>query len=454
MVRQIARTVLLVLAVFAAVTVGWTASRVHLIDHHVADLQGIQNAFEQIAERVGPSVVSIRATRRDEDIDTPPGFRLPFEHAGSGVILDAQGHVLTNEHVVHRVHQVEVVLADGRVCPAELVGADPRSDLAVLQIEADGLQPAELGGFEQVRRGHWALAMGNALGLATDGQASFSHGVVSAIGRVLPQLGRAQDRYYGNLIQSTVEIHQGNSGGPLFDINGRVIGVNTAIGIATDLGIGVGFSIPLDRRAMSIIEKLIAGEPVDYGYMGVQVPVNGLADRDEAGALISDVVPGEPADEAGIQPQDLILTFDGQPIRDEDHLIRLVGATDVGRVVPVTLRRDGRQVTVELKVGQRPAPRIGAQARMRWRGTMLGDLTPEHCDRLDLPGSAEGVLILEVREESPADAAGLQPDQIIHRIGPHEIRSLLDFADFAERWRGPMPIGVLGRDEPLLVPSD
>jgi serine protease Do len=362
--------------------------------------------------------------------------------------------VLTNEHVVHRLRQVDVVLADGQVCPAEMVGADPRSDLAVLRIQADDLQPAELGGVDQVRRGHWTLAMGNALGLATDGQASFSYGVVSAIGRVLPQLGRAQDRYYGNLIQSTVQIHQGNSGGPLFDMNGRVIGVNTAIGIATDLGISVGFSIPLDRRAMTIIEKLIAGEPVDYGYLGAQVPMDGLADRDEEGALISDVVPGEPADEAGIQPQDVVLIFDGQPVRDEDHLIRLVGATEVGRVVPVTLRRNGRQMTVELKVGRRPAPLIGAQARMHWRGTVLADLTPERCDRLGLPSSTEGVLILEVRGDSPADAAGLQADQVIQRIGPHEIRSLLDFADFAERWSDPMPIGVLGRDEPVLVPPD
>lgn len=452
--KELARTVLVLAAVFAGLAVGWTAGRVHFAEYHTADLQGIQNAFKQVVGQLAPSVVSIRASRRTQDASGPPGFRMPFENAGSGVIIDHDGHVLTNEHVIHRVRRLEVVLHDGRVLPAEVAGTDPRSDLAVLHVEADDLQPASLGGFDQVRRGHWALAMGNALGLATDGQASFSYGVVSAIGRALPGLGQGQDRYYGNLIQSTAQIHQGNSGGPLLDIRGRVIGINTAMGVTVEQGLSVGFAIPLDPRTLAIIEKLTAGEAVEYGYVGVQVPVSGLADRDEPGALISEVLEGEPAHQAGIRAQDLVLTYDGRAVRDEDHLVRLVGATEVGRVVPITVCRQGRRIGLELQVGRRPAPLGRVLAAVRWRGLVLEDLSADHRERLELPESTAGVLIIAVRPDSPADKAGLKADQVIQYVGPHRIAELGDFVDFAERWRGQMPLGVLGAEALVLMAEE
>jgi Do/DeqQ family serine protease len=333
----------------------------------------LQASFIDVAKRVGPAVVgvyNIQKARIRGYVRRPGGyfdmddylrmFELPLERRdiGSGVIIDRDGYILTNEHVVGKADEIEVMLSDGRKFKGAVIGKDERSDVAVIKIDAKDLPAATLGDSEEVRTGQWAIAIGNPFGIFEDNPVpTMTVGVVSALHRKLPgtQIG---GRYYGDLIQTDAAINPGNSGGPLLNLKGEVIGINAAIISPSGAYAGIGFAIPINR-AREIIEDLKKGKEIEYGWLGVAIqPISkdiagefGL--RDTSGALIVSVMRGSPAASAGIQPGDVIRDCGGQPVKDPDALMELIGRTPAGKSLILKILRDGKEITVDVTVGKR-----------------------------------------------------------------------------------------------------
>ena len=412
-----------------------------------ADLQAIQNAFENLAKKVAPSVVAIKSIRNtpgppaSRDVGADPS-RQTLERrtsgAGSGVIIRQDGMILTNEHVIHEADEIVVHLHDGKEYVAWIVQVDPRSDLAVLQITAQGLTPAVLGDVAYLRQGHLVFAMGNPFGVASEvGHASMSWGIVSALGRPLPLLGAAEDRYYGNLIETTAPINPGNSGGPLFDIYGRVVGINTAISTRSGRSEGVGFAVPINQRTRRIIERLMRGQEVEYGLLGVfartpdDPPRSATGGTKGRGALVESIDPDSPADRVRLQPGDLIVKFDGQDVMDADHLVRMVGGTPPGQVVEVVYYRNRKPTVVQVTLARRERTGLEDAAPVYWRGLTVVAITPEvrRAFKLaDPPGGEPGRLaITEVRAGSPAERAGLQAGMVLESVGDYPMNTLRQF---------------------------
>jgi len=330
--------------------------------------------LENLYLRVNPSVVNILVLSESENLPTEFG-------AGSGFVIDKQGHIVTNYHVVADATKVEVTFSDGHVAMAQVVGSDPYSDLAVIKVDVpqDWLVPVELGDSDAVKVGQRVVAIGNPFGL----QGSMTLGIVSALGRTLPadrqSIGIPGSFQNPQIIQTDAAINPGNSGGPLLDLRGRVIGVNVAI--RTDSGLrinsGVGFAIPVNtvkRVAPQLIEK----GSVSYPYLGVTVDNRfSMAELALAldlpvdyGVLIASVTPGGPADQAGLRGGnkqtlvhgvavqtggDIILAIDGTRLRDFDAMITyLINNTQVGQTVTLTILRGGKEQQVQVKLGERP----------------------------------------------------------------------------------------------------
>jgi len=333
-----------------------------------------QASYNEAARKVVPSVVHIFTSqvprqRRHPLLDDPIfrhffGDRLEEENQrraglGSGVIVSADGYVLTNFHVIEQADTVEVVLNDGRKLPATLVGADPETDLAVLRIggprdaSADDLHlaPITFGRMDDVRVGDVVLAIGNPFGV---GQ-SVTMGIVSALGR--SHLGI---NTFENFIQTDAAINPGNSGGALSDAQGHLIGINTAIYSRSGGSLGIGFAIPVST-ARSVMEQIIQTGSVTRGWIGVEAQeiTPELAENfglpDTAGALISGVVRGSPADAGGIRPGDVLLAVAGKAVRDPQGMLDLIAALQPGEAVAFQLRRNKTQVDAQVKIGRRPA---------------------------------------------------------------------------------------------------
>ncbi len=327
----------------------------------VADLKALELAFVELAEEAQPSVVSIRTY---ELVDIGQGRRNLIKSPlskGSGFIIEPGGTIVTNFHVVEGAGAISVRLHNGLIYDAELVQADQRSDIAVVKIEAERLKTVKFGDLDKVRVNQWAFACGNPFGLGSDdGRLSVTYGVVSALGRQLTQRlvrnpREAGMRYYGNLIETSAAINPGVSGGPLFNIDGEVIGIVTAIETSSGVNEGHGYAIPTDRHIRRVVETLAKGEPVRYGFLGVQVgdlegaPVpRFVRGRVHHGAVIEQMMIADgPAARAGLRARDVVIEFDGETIENSDHLVRLVGFTPVGTEAEVVFLRDSvRQKTV------------------------------------------------------------------------------------------------------------
>lgn len=408
--------------------------------YSLPDLKALERTFTDLAERVRPSVVAIRTYRQmgPSGPESDVLARVTNSH-GSGVVLRADGMILTNDHVLQDADIIKVVFHGGIEHEARLVQRDLRSDMAVIKVDGATVQPAGVGNASELRVGQWCFAVGNPFGLGYDaGHPAFTHGVISGLGRNLtPHLDGSDARYYGDLIQTSSAINPGNSGGPLFDIDGRMIGLVTAIVSRSGVTEGMGFAIPMDVRTRRIIDALMAGQVVRYGYLGVEVrPIRAAGGL--VGALISRVSDEQgPAALANLRPEDVIVEFDGVAIRNSDHLVRIVGATPVGSSAQVRYLRAGQPQLTTVTVAERPGPPVARSGGipeteirvLQWRGAVLAEMDDEALDMHRRSRADAGVVVVSVEPISETRSAGLKPGDIILRHNGERVRTLAEFVE-------------------------
>lgn len=433
--------------------------------------EAMESAFVRVAEEVSPAVVTIYARRNISAprlrFDIPDDFPFRFEFrrdnrevvpiptrgVGSGVTVRSDGYILTNDHVVAGADRVEVVLSDGRRLTGKVM-RDYRSDIAVIKVDATGLPTARLGDSDTARVGQWAIALGSPF----DKQNSMTVGVISGLGRREAIGGMMQQRYYPNLIQTDASINPGNSGGPLLNIRGEVIGINTAIESPTGSFAGIGFAVPINT-ARYVMEQLIARGKVVRGFLGVipadVTPADAQRLKVNRGALIVSVTEGSPADQAGFQVEDVVVEYNGKPVRGEVDFRDMVARTEPGTVVPVKVIRNGREQTLRVKVGeyQDPEEQMRQRGQRQESGRKLGisieRLTPELAERLRLPRNTQGIVITEVVPGSAADDAGLSPGDVILQVDGQRVTSLEEVHRLVEQHKsGDMVVFIVRRNTP------
>lgn len=326
-------------------------------------IDGFSGAIRQVAQQVKPAVVQI--TNEQVTVDQ---FNQPFTvpaGVGSGVIYDTQGHILTNNHVVEGAQKLLVSLPDGRSFPAKVVGRDPQTDLAVVQISGSNLPVAQLGNSSQLQVGDWVVAIGNALALP--GGPTVTAGVVSALGRTVQEpgsSGSSQGPFLFDVIQTSAPINPGNSGGPLVNLAGQVVGIDTLVAGQAEPGVqaqGIGFAISIST-AKPIADQLVATGRVIHPYLGIgYVPLNPaiaaqLGIQETQGAVVGQVVPGSPAAQAGLRRGDVITAIDGTPLKGESALAQIISTHKPGDTVTLTVARDGQTLSVKLTLGEMPSP--------------------------------------------------------------------------------------------------
>ena len=409
--------------------------------------------FSDLAEKVRTGVVNIQVSKRVKNVGlerfsggNPFGDRNPFgdffgpfegnqpdrkqQGVGSGFIMNKEGYILTNNHVVEDADQIKVKLASGKEFDGKIIGRDPKTDLALIKIAGDDLQPLKLGNSDDLKVGNWVVAVGSPFGL----EQTVTAGIVSAKGRVI---GSGP---YDNFIQTDASINPGNSGGPLINLQGEVVGINTAI-IAS--GQGIGFAIPINM-AKEIAPQLQKRGHVTRGLLGVAIQdvtpelAKSLGLKDSRGALVSQVVPGGPADKAGIEQGDVIVNFDGRTVGDSKDLPRVVASTPVGKTVTVKLFRDGKEVERQAKVGEMDEENSSEAAKGPIHpslGITVQNLTPQIARELGLKKSA-GVVVTGVEPGSPAAEAMLQPGDVIQSVNRKPVKNVDEFVKIVEKAKG------------------
>ncbi len=429
-----------------------------LPDTSVAALQSLSDTFASVAQRIKPCVVTVYSekTIKMPGMQGPFGDQFPFRWffgdqnqpplqpphheykfkqsgMGSGVIIDKEGRVLTNNHVVGDMDEIKIKLPGGATYDATVVGTDPGTDLAVIKIKGDvpkDLPVASLGDSDAMRVGDWVLAVGAPFGY----EQTVTAGIISAKGRTGVE---REDGKYEDFLQTDAAINPGNSGGPLVNLQGQVIGINTAIATSVGQFAGVGFAIPINM-AKPIIHELIATGKVTRGLLGIIIqPVNadlakhfGLTST--KGALVSQVNPASAADKAGIKVGDVILRYAGQAVTDTADLRNRVAATLPGTQVDIVVLRDGKERTVTAKIGEltpeaqasnggEEEPRTVAQL-----GLAVEPLTPDKAKQLGY-GDDKGVLISNVDDGGPAADAGLQPGDLVTEVNRAAVSSVHEF---------------------------
>ena len=422
--------------------------------------------FSDLAEKLLPAVVNISTTQtlkpdrqHPELPQLPPGS--PFEEffkdfldknmpkgqrpeiqprratsLGSGFIIDPSGLVVTNNHVIQDADEITVILHDNTSLKAEVVGKDAKTDLALLRVKAAKPLPAvPWGDSEQMRVGDWILAIGNPFGLG----GTVTAGIVSARARVIDQ------GPYDDFIQTDASINRGNSGGPMFNMNGEVVGINTAIFSPSGGSIGIGFAIPASL-AKPVIEQLrLYGKP-RRGWLGVKIQsvtdeiAESLGLDKPRGALVASVTEKGPAEAAGIQPGDVVLKFDGKDVTDMRELPRIVAETPIDKAVKVTVWRKRKEQVLDVKIGelkegdeqqanakpgQTPAP-PNAPPTVKALGLSLSGLSPALKQKYSLADDVNGVVVLDVASDSPAAEKGLRPGDVIAEVAQQEVKAPQD----------------------------
>jgi serine protease Do len=414
--------------------------------------RGAPESFADLAEQVSPSVVNITTSTtvagragppqgvvpegspfedffRDFQERNQPGQRPRRSSAlGSGFVISADGFIVTNNHVIEGADEISVEFFSGEELPATLIGRDPAVDIALLKVESDDPLPfVAFGDSDVARVGDWVMAVGNPLGQGF----SVSAGIVSARNRAL-------QGQYDDYIQTDAAINRGNSGGPLFNMEGEVIGVNTAILSPNGGSIGIGFSMA-SNVVTRVVDQLQEFGETRRGWLGVRIQdvTDDIADsiaglETAAGALVTDVPPG-PAAEAGILAGDLILSFDGRTVADTRELVRTVGNTAVGKAVDVIVLRDGAEQTLSVTLGRRETAEAAARpasapapepVEKTVLGLTLTALTDDMKSEMELAPNLEGLLIKEVREDSDAFEKGLRAGDVITQAGQQDVDTL------------------------------
>jgi serine protease Do len=416
--------------------------------------------FTQLVDDVSPAVVNIStrssqpASRPQQMPDLqnlPPFFREFFERGvpmppqeregrslGSGFIISKDGYVLTNNHVVEGAETVIVRLNDRREFIAEIVGTDPRSDVAVLKLDATDLPVAKIADSDEVKRGQWVVAIGSPFGF----DYSVTAGIVSATGRALP------DESYVPFIQTDVAINPGNSGGPLFNLDGEVVGINSQIFTRSGGFMGLSFAIPMNL-AMNVAEQIQEDGVVRRGWLGVLIQE---VNRDLAlsfglekpmGALIAQASSSGPAGKAGIQPGDIIVRFNGKEVERSSDLPPMVGLVRPGTTVPVDVVRQGDRLTLDVTIEQLPEANQVAQAMSSQPKAILGMTVDEVPDALQAENNLQGGILVKEVAEDPALSAGLRAGDIITQVGGREISGVSDLQNLLDSLPTDRPIPVL-----------
>jgi serine protease Do len=404
-------------------------------------------SFADLVEKLEPSVVNISTTgtvRRGGQFPSPFGkspfgeedpFGKFFERffgqmpqreyrqkgLGSGFIISEDGYVVTNNHVVEKAEDIEVIFEDGDKYKAEIIGKDPKTDLALIKIEPKKkLHAVEFGNSDKLRIGDWVIAIGNPFGLGN----TVTAGIVSAEGRIL---GMGS---YDDFIQTDAPINPGNSGGPLFNLEGQVVGVNTAI---VSGGQGIGFAIPINL-AKSVVDQLKATGTVVRGWLGVLIQqitpeiAQGLGLKGVKGVLVSDVTPGGPADKAGIKRGDIIVGFNGKGVSEVTELTSMVAQMAPGSKVDVKILRNGKESDFNVTLGKLPetAAESNEEQIKEEIGITANEITPQIASHFNL-GETTGVVITDVENGSVAQEAGLRPGDVILEIDKKPIKNLEDY---------------------------
>jgi serine protease Do len=421
-----------------------------------APVRMVPQDFSGLAATVGPAVVHIRVEKtvkgagpesgpfgqnpfggneqyreffgRHFGQQRQPEYKQPAQ--GSGFIIDKSGLIVTNNHVVEGADKITVILKDESQYEAKIVGLDPVTDIALIKVEPKkDLPVVRLGSSDDLKVGEWVVAIGAPFGL----EYTVTAGIVSAKGRVI---GSGP---YDDFIQTDASINPGNSGGPLINMKGEVVGINTMI-IAG--GQGIGFAIPVDQ-AKGIIAQLKTNGEVTRGWLGVTIQdVNeDMADyyglKGKSGAMVTDVVPGDPADRAGIKPKDIITEVNGKAVTNSHDLTNLAANLQIGETASVTVLRNGKPQTLEVKIGKRPLTIAAASQSNRQEnegqyGFQVTDLTPELARQYDIQDNA-GIIVVGVAPDSKADAAGVKKGDVILEVNRVSVASVKDFKNLLDQ---------------------
>jgi serine protease Do len=384
-----------------------------------------------IAKALKPAVVNVSTKRIQEGVQlqSPFGDNDPLQQyfnqffghmprrmvrsLGSGFIINPGGYIVTNNHVVDGASSVQVKLSDGREFSATVVGRDPKTDLALIKIEASGLPTIPLGDSSKLEVGMPVMAIGNPFGL----EQTVTTGIVSGTGRVIGE------GPYDDFIQTDASINPGNSGGPLINAQGQAIGINTAIATQTGGSVGIGFAIPIDH-AKPVVTQLAQTGHVTRGWLGVAIQpltrdlAKGFNLPGSSGALVASVMDGSPAQKAGVKPGDVITEYDGHKVMRSDDLPRLVADTPIGRSVPLTVLRDGKPLRLSATIAKLEEPERLASAQSGAKPTLglsVESLTPARARELGV-ASTRGVLVRGVEDGSPAAEAGIRPGDVIAEV--------------------------------------
>lgn len=407
-----------------------------LSDPSVASLQTMSKGFAAVAKKVKPSVVTIKSTatvRTDVPEFWRQFFNVPEEQIrqglGSGVIVDENGYILTNNHVVENADELQVTIGTSAY-DAKIIGRDPQSDLAVIKIDAKNLTAIKMGDSDELEVGEWVLAIGNPFSELLD--QTVTAGIVSAKGRSGLTRGEIS---FEDFIQTDAAINPGNSGGALVNLKGELVGINTMIFSTSGGNVGIGFAIPINL-AKNVMKQLIEKGRVTRGWLGVYIG-NVSEETAEAfgldkprGALVNQVTENSPAEEAGLKNGDVILKVNDKEIRDSSMLMNTIAAMAPGTRVTLTIWRDGKEKTVSVKLGERPDT-FAEDTQKETKGNTLGlevaNLTAETQRRLGTNYDEEGVLVVRVVNNSPADRQGIRVGDLIKEVNRRQVTNVREF---------------------------